>query len=181
MLEPGLPAVLIGQVVADTGLPPVAGYFEGMLQTALGFAQAHRAMLWWLAALSVLLFIATLILVPILVVRIPPDYFAHKRARPLLWAAHHPVIRLLLLFGKNLVGLLLVVAGLAMLVLPGQGMLTLLVGIALLDFPGKWRLERWVVTRPPVLRSINWLRQRRGHPPLRGGDPGETPDSHPRR
>jgi len=57
-------------------------------------------------------------------------------------------------------------AGIAMLVLPGQGILAILGGIELMDFPGKYRLERWIVSRPAVLRSVNWLRRRMGRPPL---------------
>lgn len=72
----------------------------------------------------------------------------------------------MLLTAKNLLGYALVMAGIAMLVLPGQGMLTILVGILFLDFPGKYWFERWVVARSPVLQSINWLRRRAGHPPL---------------
>ena len=44
-----------------------------------------------------------------------------------------------------------------MLVAPGQGLLTMVVGLLLVDFPGKYRLERWLVTRQQVWRSINWL------------------------
>jgi len=58
------------------------------------------------------------------------------------------------------------VAGIIMLVLPGQGIFTILIGIMLLNFPGKYRLERWIVARRPVLRSINWLRRRAGRAPL---------------
>ena len=48
---------------------------------------------------------------------------------------------MMLMWGlRNAVGLVLVTAGLAMLVLPGQGIITLLVGIILMDFPGKHRL-----------------------------------------
>jgi hypothetical protein len=36
----------------------------------------------------------------------------------------------------------------------------------LLNFPGKYRLERWIAARRPVLRSINWLRRRAGRAPL---------------
>ena len=56
--------------------------------------------------------------------------------------------------------------GIAMLVLPGQGLLTIVVGIVLLNFPGKYRLERWLATRSPVWRSLNWLRRRAGRPEL---------------
>ena len=54
----------------------------------------------------------------------------------------------------------------AMLVLPGQGILTIIIGIMFINFPGKYRLERWVVLRGPVLTIINRLRHRAGHAPL---------------
>ena len=76
------------------------------------------------------------------------------------------MVRALLLTGKNALGIVLVVAGIAMLVLPGQGILTILAGILLLNFPGRHRFEHWIVSRPPVFRSINWLRRRNGQPPL---------------
>jgi hypothetical protein len=71
---------------------------------------------------------------------------------------------------KNLLGILLALAGLVMLVVPGQGLLTLVAGLMLVDFPGKYRLERWLATRPPVWRSINWLRRRAGREPLEQPD-----------
>jgi hypothetical protein len=71
-----------------------------------------------------------------------------------------------LIVGKNLLGYVLVFAGLLMLFLPGQGVVTILIGITLVDFPGKYRFERWVVSQGPVLRSINRLRKRAGRPPL---------------
>ena len=67
---------------------------------------------------------------------------------------------------KNVAGVILVVLGIAMLILPGQGILTVLVGIGLLDFPGKRRLELWLVRLPGVLKAIHWLRRRRHRPPL---------------
>jgi len=60
----------------------------------------------------------------------------------------------------------LVLLGVIMLVTPGQGLLTLLIGLLLLNFPGKYRLERWLVLRPGVLRGLNWLRRRHGEPPF---------------
>ena len=60
----------------------------------------------------------------------------------------------------------LVLMGLAMLVLPGQGVLTLLIGISLLDFPGKRKLEKKIVRAPTVHRAIDAIRRRAGQPPL---------------
>ena len=67
---------------------------------------------------------------------------------------------------KNLAGTLLVVAGLVMLVTPGQGLLALFVGVMLLDVPGKRTLEREILYRPSVLRVINRIRTKAGRPPL---------------
>jgi hypothetical protein len=70
------------------------------------------------------------------------------------------------MIAKNLLGYIFVVAGIFMLVLPGQGLLTIFVGIMFLNFRGKYELERWIVSRAPVLRSINWIRRRAGRAPL---------------
>ena len=67
---------------------------------------------------------------------------------------------------KNALGSLFIVAGLAMLVLPGQGIITTVVGLLLIDFPGKFGLERWLARRRPLMRWINWIRSRSGRPPL---------------
>ncbi len=123
--------------------------------------------IWYLAVFSIVSFIGTLLLVPVLVIRIPDDYFAEKKRRrweP--WAHEHPVIRWSLLMAKNILGYIFIALGIAMLVLPGQGVLTILIGIMFINFPGKYRLERWVVMRAPVLNTINRLRRRAGRMPL---------------
>ena len=132
----------------------------------LEWLQGDGNKIWWIAAASSASLLAFLVIVPLLVIRIPPDYFAHGRYHKRLWAEHHLVLRMVLLIGKNLLGYVFVCAGVVMLVLPGQGVLTILVGILLLDFPGKYRLVRWIVARPGVLRTLNWLRCRAGRPPF---------------
>jgi len=120
----------------------------------------------WLTAASIVIYIASFILVPFFIIRIPPDYFAagkdHKKRR----SDHHPVIRGALVIARNVLGYIFLAAGTFMLVLPGQGLLTIFAGIMLLDFRGKHRLERWIVSRRPVLQSINWIRLRAGRAPL---------------
>ncbi len=126
----------------------------------------HKTLIWWIAGVSVVVFVAALIVVPWLVVRIPSDYFRDKKRHPQPRAHRRSMLRWVLLIGKNLLGCLFVGAGIIMLVLPGQGMVTILIGLTLLNFPGKYRLVRWIVSRRPVLRSINRLRRRAGRPPL---------------
>ena len=123
------------------------------------------ALLFAILAGAVLTFLLTLVAVPWFVVRLPADYFAGEE-RPNTGKIEHPVLRILLLIGKNLFGVLFILMGLAMLVLPGQGLLTMVVGFLLLDFPGKYCLERWLVRRGPILRSVNWLRGKFRRNPL---------------
>ncbi len=127
---------------------------------------ANETLLWWLAGTSLLTFIATLLLVPLLLTNLPADYFCHGKRHRAPWAHHHPLIRGVLLIGKNILGTLFFMAGLLMLFLPGQGLLTMVMGIVLLDLPGKYRLESWLISRRPILRGINWLRLRAGKPLL---------------
>ncbi len=128
--------------------------------------RSYETILTWLTAASVVVFIASFMLVPFLIIRIPPDYFAAGKNHKKLRADHHPVIRGALVIARNMLGCIFLVAGIFMLVLPGQGVLTIFAGIMLLDFRGKHRLERWIVSRRPVLQSINWIRRRAGRAPL---------------
>jgi E3 ubiquitin-protein ligase DOA10 len=128
--------------------------------------RAHDAVLWWLGALSLLTFVGTLILIPLLVVRIPADYFRRDRHPPQSRPRQHVVLRVCGLIVKNLLGIVFIVAGLIMLLLPGQGVLTILIGLTLMNFPGKHALERWIVRQPAVLRAINWIRAKAHQPAL---------------
>jgi hypothetical protein len=127
---------------------------------------AHETAILWIAGASIVAFLGTLIAVPWLILRIPSDYFAHRKRLRMPAPRRNATVRWTFLLGKNLLGYLLIMAGIAMLVLPGQGMLTILLGCVLADLPGKYRLERWIVAQPPVLKSINRLRQRAGRNPL---------------
>ena len=80
----------------------------------------------WIVALSVLsvgTFVICLLTLPRLFANLPEDYFSSDSRPKRSWT-------------RNLLGLLLVAGGIAMLVLPGQGVLTILAGIVLLDFRG---------------------------------------------
>ncbi len=117
------------------------------------------------SALSLVLFVASIVALPWFVARLPADYFRERPDVPPS-VIHDPSLRRLAHVGKNVLGGCLLLAGLAMLVLPGQGILTILMALVLLDFPGKRRLERKLVSRPRVLDALNSLRRRRGREPL---------------
>ncbi len=126
----------------------------------------------WAGALSLGLGVLTLVAVPWVITRLPADYFSREHREAWGAESRHPVVVLLFALLKNLVGVVLVVLGAIMLVTPGQGLLTLLVGLLLMNFPGKYRMERWLATRPGVLRGLNWLRRRRGVVPFDSSEEG---------
>jgi hypothetical protein len=76
------------------------------------------------------------------------------------------VLRLSGLVVKNVVGVVFLLAGFAMLFLPGQGLLTMLIGISLMDFPGKRAIEAKMVGQPTLLSVINNMRRKFDKPPL---------------
>jgi hypothetical protein len=129
----------------------------------------------WLYIASVVMFVGALVIAPLVVIRLPADYFAGKRRESSAKCNRHPILRWLFRGTKTALGVALVLAGITMLVLPGQGILTILVGLTLLEFPGKYRLERWIVRRRPLILAINHLRARSGRPPLQlNSESGDT-------
>jgi hypothetical protein len=121
--------------------------------------------LYGLALASIIGFIGSLIAIPLILVRLPADYFDTRTPRH--WMKdHHPVLRLLGVVVKNVVGVVFVLAGFAMLFLPGQGLLTILIGVSLMDFPKKRALEAKMVGQPTMLGVINAMRHKFGKPPL---------------
>jgi len=116
----------------------------------------------WLLAISLISFVGTLIAVPIILVRIPQDYFSYPSRHRIPWRNRNRFWRLPVLLARNLSGVIFIFLGILMLVLPGQGLLTILIGLVLLNFPGKYSLERRIVNQPVVLRSINWVRLKAG-------------------
>ena len=118
-----------------------------------------------LTVLSIVFFVGSLIAIPLILVRLPADFFDIRIPRP--WMQnHHPVLRVMGHLVKNAIGAIFLFAGFLMLFLPGQGILTMLIGAMLLNFPGKRKMERWLIGRRGVLTAINKIRGRYGRPPL---------------
>jgi len=127
----------------------------------------HKIAFWWIGTLSIATFVGTLIIIPILIVRIPADYFKRKKQKQKSCNKNqYAFICFIGLVFKNLFGALFVLAGLAMLFLPGQGLITILIGIMILNFPGKFALQLRIVQQPTVLGAINWIRMKANQPVL---------------
>jgi hypothetical protein len=125
---------------------------------ALSSLLSHPVVTVGMAVFSIVAVVASVLLVPRYLARLPRDFLIHDSS------ARHPSALLRVL--RNLLGLLLVLLGVVMLVLPGQGLITLLVGVLLLDVPGKHALAQRVLGRPRVLSVVNKLRARHHAEPL---------------
>ena len=130
------------------------------------------AFTWRNVLLGTLIFIGSFLLnlaiVSIILVKLPADHFSKDKNNKFA-AGSHPMLRMLLIIGKNILGVLLVGLGVVLSLpgVPGQGLLTILLGIMLLDFPGRDRLEQKLLSRPTIVNTINRLRERFGKPPLK--------------
>ena len=127
----------------------------------------HPGVLIGLGASSILIFIISILGISWFVAQIPEDYFLSSKRKPSKWQEQKPILRLAVLFGKNIIGVSLIIGGLLMLVLPGQGLLTIVTGLLLINYPGKYKLEQKLVAIPSVLRALNWIRVKANKPPLK--------------
>ncbi len=67
-------------------------------------------------------------------------------------------VSLVVNIAKIIVGVFLLVCGVVMLVLPGQGLITIVIGLSLIPFPGKNKIEQKLLSRKSVRSSLNWIR-----------------------
>ena len=133
-----------------------------ILHSIQSWIEEREAVFAWMLGLSALTFVGSLISVPIVVVQMRTDFFT--RGEPL--ELPRTPLRALRRLIKNALGAILLIAGVAMLIMPGQGLLTIALGISLVDFPGKRRLQLKLVRLRGVRDPINWIRKKWRKPPL---------------
>ena len=131
----------------------------------LEFLSNYKIYLVWLGTLSFIIFIFSLLAIKWLVALIPSDYFIKKNNSE--FRSNYPIFWLVSIIIKNLVGYTLIIGGILMLVLPGQGLFTIFVGLMLSNYPGKFYIERKFIAIPSVLRAINWLRKKSNTPSIK--------------
>lgn len=71
------------------------------------------------------------------------------RSRPVLLVCH---------LIKNLLGLSLLLVGVVLLFMPGQGLITILLSVLLIDFPNKHFLVGRIIAKPNIRSGLNKMR-----------------------
>lgn len=133
----------------------------------LDFLQDHKTIVTTVSIISFVFFAASIIVLPIIITQLPANYFLNEKRLTAGEKAKPSATETLLAGFKNIIGTLLILAGIAMLILPGQGLLTILIGFSLTNFPGKYTLERKLIARPSIFKTLNWIRHKAGRKSLR--------------
>lgn len=131
--------------------------------------QYWEALTWskiiWTSVFIVISIIASYAAIVIGMIKIPADYFSSSYAKEIK-TDQHITIRWTALIIKNIIGFLLIIAGIIMIFTPGPGVPTILLGLIMMDIPGKRPLEARLINRPMVLTAVNDLRAKYNKPPL---------------
>jgi hypothetical protein len=124
-----------------------------------------KEVLFWISIGSGIALLLSAITIPFVIVQLPADYLVNDQRQS--WLDTQPaLVRAGLRVVKNLLGVVLVVLGVIMLILPGQGILSIVLGLSLVDFPGRRSVQCRLIRRPKVIQSMNWIRMKCDRPPL---------------
>ncbi len=135
------------------------------------FIKDRETLFTWIGGISLSILIVSAIAVPIIIGRMPHDYFLESSETAEEIREQHPALRIAFLVLKNLIGGTLVLGGILMIITPGQGILTIMIGLLLMNFPGKHHFEIWLIRLGPLNRAIQWMRKRAGKRPLQLPEP----------
>ncbi len=125
----------------------------------------YKNLILWFGSISLFVFLFSLLSIKWLVSLIPEDYFINKKDSKI--KTNNIFIWYIVLIFKNLIGYSLILGGIMMLVLPGQGLFTIIIGLMMSNYPGKYSIEKKFIAIPTILKSINWLRRKSNKPPIR--------------
>ena len=119
---------------------------------------SYSSILIGIGGLSILILMFSIIGLGWFISQIPEDYFIHEKRQAKNWDQYSSETRMMMIIVKNVIGIVMLISGLLLLILPGQGILTMIIGILLIDYPGKFKLEQKIISIPSVFRGLNWFR-----------------------
>lgn len=113
-----------------------------------------------LACFSLLTFGISIVCIPLLVARLPRNFFQltakSNRSNVRKFTLRNAILSLL----RNITGFALLLAGIAMLFLPGQGIITIIIALATMSFPLKNELIYKLTRKHSVQQALDWMRKK---------------------
>ena len=142
-------------------------WFSGELNGMSQLIKNYKVDLEWGLFIFVAGFLLSIAAVILVLVRLPVHYFCGPDPPP-FWPDGPAWARWTARIVKNLAGAILIALGLLLSLpgIPGPGLLTILIGLMLLDLPAKRSLEKKIIARPAIFRTVNRLRSYFHRPPL---------------
>ncbi len=135
------------------------------------FLDNYGSIITWLGIVSTVTFFLSLLIIPWIICKLKNDFFLHLHEHKKM-EDQHPVIFILLRILRYSFGAILLLSGILMIFLPGQGLLTIILGISLLDFPGKQKAFDGILHLHPVQNGLNWIREKGAKSPFLFTDSG---------
>jgi len=117
-----------------------------MIQT---FIENYGNLIRCFSIFSTICFFASLLIIPWIICKLEEDFFLRS---------HEPPYSCVIL--RYFLGFVLLLAGILMLFLPGQGIITVILGLSLLEFPGKQRAVEGLLAIHSLRTSLNWIRRK---------------------
>lgn len=102
------------------------------------------------------MFVGSLVAIPWLIRKLPPDHFVRPPAQQSLKTK----------IARNVAGGVLIALGIAMLVLPGQGVIAILFGLSIMDLKVKDRILRRLLGQRKIQQGVQRIRAKAGKQPL---------------
>ena len=135
----------------------------------ISWSSMNSDLIFLLGSLSIFILIISVFMMVLIISFLPEDYFKSENRNLIssVQNSRYPLLKLLVLITKNFFGVLLLLSGILMLVLPGQGILTIITGLVFMDYPGKYKFERKLLRQKGVINSKNWIRSRLSKPSLK--------------
>ncbi len=134
-----------------------------MLDFIFDFFNQYQDLFLWVGIGSAILFVLGAIATPYLIGLLPEDYFIKQKNYQFQIRSFLHGLGIVI---RTTLGLILFIAGVIMLVTPGQGLLSIVLGLSLMEFPGKHKLEYQLVSHDPTFKALNWLRAKAGKAPF---------------
>ncbi|MCL2792290.1 MAG: hypothetical protein FWD87_04290 [Spirochaetaceae bacterium] len=133
------------------------------LETILEWLYNYNDIILLLFIFSLVTAFAFTAIILLIIVSIPSDFFLQEK-RGIIKKGNkfHFFIFVFVLILKNILGIALLLFGIVLLFIPGEGMLTIFISLLLIDFPGKRKLIRNITRRRKVINGLNFVRRKFG-------------------
>lgn len=135
-----------------------------MIDIILEYIDKYQYIFMWIGIISLIMFIASLFIIPFILKKMPDDYFINEKYHHITLESATEILIFIL---KNILGVLLILAGIIMLFTPGQGIISIIIGLFLMQFKGKYALENKLIQNDLTFNGLNWIREKSQTPPFK--------------